>query len=97
MSGNYADSTDEKIRDMTLSGETAASIKEFLEGVSLYHIRKIRSALFAELNSDPARVKALADGHILNPLRIVRYRDHSAPKGFPPQQLDIVDWLEARA
>lgn len=72
--------TAEHIRKRFLAGDSMADIRsEYvgLDGHSTFTARKMREMrdeVFEPLISDPEKVKALANGSVLNPLAIIRYR-----------------------
>lgn len=63
----------EYIRKRLLAGDRMADVREDMPGITAYKMSKLRDELFAPPISDPEAVKALANGHILNPLKLVSY------------------------
>ncbi len=67
-------------RERFLAGDTAFEVRAHFRGMdgklkfSVSQIRRMRNEVFAPLVNDPQAIKALADGPMLNPSQIVRYR-----------------------
>lgn len=78
--------TAEYIRKSFLAGAAMSDIREGFRGVdgkfsiTLRAMRAMRDEVFDPLISDPAKVASLANGPVLNPLEIVRYRRRSGRK-----------------
>ncbi len=66
-------------RERLLAGDSVAEIRLGTE-ITARQMRAMRDEVFEPLISDPAKVKALADGPMLNPLEIVRYRNRPGAK-----------------
>lgn len=69
-----------KIRKWLLAGETMAEIRRSLPGLSPKLLRQMRDEVFDPLLADPEKVKELANGPVLNPSEIVRYRRNPGRK-----------------
>jgi len=63
----------EFIRKRLLAGDKMSAIREGFPDITAYRMRKLRDEVFTSLINDPAAVKALAEGPILNPCEVVRY------------------------
>ena len=61
-------------RRRLLAGDTMAEIRRTLPGLSMRKLTRLRDEVFEPLVSDPEAVKALANGPVLNPLALIRYR-----------------------
>lgn len=68
------------VRDRLLAGDTLPEVRAHFRDsdnklrFSMSQMRRMRDEVFAPLTSDPETIKALANGPMLNPTTIVRYR-----------------------
>lgn len=74
------------IRKMLLSGATMIEVRNHFIGAkgkrtfNAQRMREMRDEIFEPLIADPEKVKALANGPVLNANEIVRYRRNPGPR-----------------
>lgn len=77
---DLTDSDARYVRDRLLAGETMADIRRTLPGITRKLMCALRDEIFEPLIADPEKVKALANGPVLNANEIVRYRRNPGPR-----------------
>jgi hypothetical protein len=74
------------IRRSLLAGDTMAEVRSLFTGengkprFTVRRMREMRDEIFEPLIADPEKVKALANGPVLNANKIVRYRRNPGPR-----------------
>lgn len=87
----------EYIRKRLLAGDSMSDIRTAMSDdgeaiIPMKVIREVRDEVFEPLEANPEAVKALANGVMLNPLDIIRYRRRPGRKprmARPPKPLQI--------
>ena len=68
------------VRRRLLAGDSMADIRRVLPGINIRQMRALRDEVFEPLLADPEKVKALANGPVLNANAIIRYRQRPGRK-----------------
>lgn len=82
-------------RERLLAGDTLAEVRAHFRGAdgklkfSASQMRRMRNEVFAPLLRDPQAIKALADGPMLNPAQVVRYRHPREETAAGAQQVEM--------
>lgn len=63
------------VRKQFLAGGTVVGIRQIDPDLPVKALKSFRDELFADLRANPAKVKALACGEVLNANEIVKFRD----------------------